>query len=64
MINKAMILAAGEGTRLRPVTLGRPKPILPVGGRPLLEYTIAWLRHYRITQVAINPHHRPQTVMD
>ena len=64
MINKAMILAAGEGTRLRPLTLSRPKPILPVSGRPLLEYTIAWLRYYGIMQVAINLHHRPQTVMD
>jgi NDP-sugar pyrophosphorylase family protein len=61
---KAMILAAGEGTRLRPFTLERPKPMLPVAGRPMLEHTIFWLRHYGITQIAMNLHHRPQIVME
>jgi NDP-sugar pyrophosphorylase family protein len=61
---KAMILAAGEGTRLRPLTLDRPKPMLPVAGRPLLEHIIAWLRHYRITRIAMNLHHCPRVVMD
>jgi NDP-sugar pyrophosphorylase family protein len=61
---KAMILAAGEGTRLRPLTLDRPKPMLPVAGRPMLEHTIAWLRYYGITQIAINLYHRPRVVMD
>ena len=61
---KAMILAAGEGTRLRPLTLDRPKPMLPVAGRPLLDHIIAWLRHYGITGIAMNLHHRPQVVMD
>lgn len=60
----AMILAAGEGTRLRPLTLDRPKPMLPVAGRPLLDHIIAWLRHYGITRIAMNLHHRPQVVMD
>lgn len=61
---RAMVLAAGEGTRLRPLTLDRPKPMLPVAGRPILEYTLAWLRHYGVTQVAINLHHCPRVVMD
>jgi Nucleotidyl transferase len=38
---KAMILAAGEGTRLKPLTADRPKPMLPVAGRAVIEYTIA-----------------------
>lgn len=59
---KAMILAAGEGSRLRPLTLDRPKPMLPVAESPMLEYTIAWLRHYGVTQIAINLHHCPQIV--
>ena len=59
-----MILAAGEGTRLRPLTLNRPKPMLPVGGQAIMEYTIAWLRHYGVTQIAINLYHQPQIVKD
>ncbi len=61
---KAIILAAGEGTRLRPLTQHCPKSMLPVAGRPMLEYPIAWLRHYGITQIAINLHHCPQVVID
>jgi len=61
---KAVILAAGEGTRLRPLTFDRPKPMLPVAGRPLLEHTLAWLRGYDITQIAINLHYRPEAIRD
>jgi len=61
---KAMILAAGEGTRLRPLTLNTPKVMLPIAGRPLLQYTIDLLRFYNITEVAINLHHLPKIVMD
>jgi mannose-1-phosphate guanylyltransferase / phosphomannomutase len=51
---KAMILAAGEGTRLRPLTLETPKPLLPVDGVPLIAYILTWLGGYGITDVAIN----------
>ena len=61
---KALILAAGEGTRLRPLTLDRPKPMLPIAGRPLLEHTIAWLKRHGITQMAINLHHRPEAITE
>ena len=60
---KAMILAAGEGTRMRPLTDGVPKPMLPVGGRPALEYTVEWLHHYGIREIVINLHHHPETVI-
>ncbi len=63
-LRKAVILAAGEGTRLRPLTLDRPKPMLPIAGRPLLEHTLNWLRRYGITEVAINLHYRPQAIRD
>jgi len=59
---KAFILAAGEGTRLRPLTLTRPKPMVPLGGKPLLEHTIAWLRGHGIAEIAINLHYRPEVI--
>lgn len=61
---RALILAAGEGTRLRPLTADRPKPMLPVAGRPLLEHTVAWLRRYGVSEIAINLHYRPQAIVD
>jgi NDP-sugar pyrophosphorylase family protein len=51
---KAMILAAGEGTRLQPLTLETPKPLLPVNGVPLLAYILTWLGKNGISEVAIN----------
>ena len=59
---KGMILAAGEGRRLRPLTDHTPKPMLPLAGRPLLEYTIAHLRDNGFTDLAINLHHLPAPV--
>ena len=56
-VKKAALLAAGEGTRLRPLTLETPKVLLTVGGRPLIEYTLAWLKNHGIREVAINLHH-------
>lgn len=60
---KAMILAAGEGTRLRPYTLAMPKPMLPVAGRPTLEWILLWLRHYDVYDVVINLCHQPEPVL-
>lgn len=60
---KGMILAAGEGKRLRPLTKYLPKPMLPLAGRPLLEHIINHLRDCGITQLAINLHHLPEAVM-
>mgnify|MGYP005861953141 CR=1 FL=1 len=61
---KAMILAAGEGTRLRPLTLTRPKPMVPIGDKPLLAHTIAWLRRHGITEIGINLHYKPEVITD
>ena len=52
-----MILAAGLGTRLRPLTDNRPKALVEVGGRTLLEITLARLRSFGITDVIVNTHH-------
>ena len=61
---KGMILAAGEGKRLHPLTENVPKPMLPLAGRPLLERIITHLRDCGITDLAINLHHLPAVVMD
>ncbi|RMF03781.1 MAG: nucleotidyltransferase family protein [Chloroflexi bacterium] len=61
---KAMILSAGEGTRLRPLTLTTPKPMLPVGGRPLLEHIILNLQRCGISDIGINLYHLPEKVID
>jgi len=60
---KGLILAAGEGRRLRPLTLTRPKPMLPVAGRPLLEHIVVHLRHHGVTQLAINLYYKPNAVV-
>jgi NDP-sugar pyrophosphorylase family protein len=54
---KAMILAAGLGTRLRPLTDNKPKALVEVGGRTLLEITLARLRSFSVTEVIVNVHH-------
>ena len=52
-----MVLAAGQGTRLRPATESKPKALVPVAGRPMIEYPLLLLRHYGIREVVINLHH-------
>jgi NDP-sugar pyrophosphorylase family protein len=54
---KAMVLAAGQGTRLRPITDDTPKALVPVAGRPMIEYVLLLLRHYAIKDIVINLHH-------
>jgi len=54
---KAMILAAGLGTRLRPLTNDRPKALVEVAGRTLLEITLARLRTFGVNEVIVNVHH-------
>jgi len=54
---RAMILAAGFGTRLRPLTNTVPKALVPVAGRPLIEYNLLLLKAYGIEEVVINLHH-------
>jgi mannose-1-phosphate guanylyltransferase len=54
---KAMILAAGFGTRLRPLTLLKPKSLFPVLNKPLLAVIIEQLRRAGVTEIAVNAHH-------
>jgi phosphoheptose isomerase/dTDP-glucose pyrophosphorylase len=62
--HQALILAAGEGTRLRPYTLDRPKPMLPIHDRPLLDHIVAWLQSHGIDDVAINLSYLPEVVTE
>jgi mannose-1-phosphate guanylyltransferase len=57
VIRRAMVLAAGFGTRLAPLTQTTPKPLVPVAGRPFLDYVLAYLRDGGIREVVINLHH-------
>ena len=61
---KAMILAAGLGTRLRPLTDSRPKALVEVAGRTLLEITLSRLRKFGIREVIINVHHFADMVVE
>jgi NDP-sugar pyrophosphorylase family protein len=61
---KAMVLAAGLGTRLRPLTHDRPKALVEVGGKTLIEITLARLREFGVREVIINVHHFADVVED
>ena len=61
---KAMILAAGLGTRLRPMTDTRPKALVEVAGRTLLEIALSRLRRFGIREVVINVHHFAGMMLD
>ena len=56
------MLAAGLGTRLRPLTLGRAKPALPVAGPSLIERIVTWLERHHIVDLIVNLHYRPETI--
>ena len=57
-----MILAAGYGERLWPLTADRTKPALPVLGKPLVGYVAEYFAHYGIEDVIVNLHHQPESV--
>jgi NDP-sugar pyrophosphorylase family protein len=59
-----MVLAAGLGTRLRPLSLLRAKPAMPVRGRPVIAWLLELLSHHGVEEVMINLHHLPDTVRD
>jgi len=61
---KAMILAAGLGTRLRPLTDNRPKALVEVAGRTMLEITLSRLRVFDIHEVIINVHHLADMILE
>src|SRR5579859_7054506 len=50
---KAVVMAGGEGTRLRPMTSSMPKPLLPVANRPIMEHVLRLLRKHGLTEVVV-----------
>jgi len=56
-INTAFILGAGLGTRLRPLTENTPKPLLPIGGKPIITYAMEHLRAIGVQRFIVNTHH-------
>jgi NDP-sugar pyrophosphorylase family protein len=61
---KAMILAAGLGTRLRPLTNDRPKALVEIGGHTLLEIALARLRMFGVREVIVNVHHFADMIVE
>ncbi|MCK4382505.1 MAG: NTP transferase domain-containing protein [Candidatus Lokiarchaeota archaeon] len=61
---KAVIIAAGKGTRLSPITSTTPKPMIPIGGKPLLEHSILSLREVGITEILIIVGYRENIIKD
>lgn len=61
---RAMILAAGLGTRMHPLTTLRAKPALPVRGQPVIATLLALLARHGVREVMINLHHRPESIVE
>ena len=57
-VNTAMIMAAGKGTRMMPLTADRPKPLVAVAGTALLDHVLDHLRDAGVGQIVINAHQR------
>ena len=61
---RAMILAAGFGSRLKPLTLSLPKPMFPLLNQPLLEHTLNYLSSQGIQDIIVNVHHLPEKIVE
>ena len=61
---KAVILAVGEGTRLKPITVSRPKPLIKINGKTILEHSISILRNLGITEIIIITNYREKDIQE
>src|SRR2546423_12746516 len=61
---QALILAGGKGTRLRPLTMHTPKPIVPIANRPLLLYQLELLKRAEVRDVILSLSYQPQKIED
>ncbi|HVA25811.1 MAG TPA: mannose-1-phosphate guanyltransferase [Chloroflexota bacterium] len=61
---KAVVMAGGEGSRLRPLTIGRPKPMVPIVGKPVMEHIVDLLRKHGITDIVVTLQYLPGVIQD
>lgn len=61
---QALILAGGFGTRLRPLTLNLPKPVVPLVNRPILAYQIELLKRAGITDIILSLNYQPDKIQE
>src|SRR5437588_9696374 len=61
---KAVVMAGGEGSRLRPLTIGHPKPMVPVVGKPVMEHILELLRQHGITDIVVTLQYLPGVIQD
>jgi mannose-1-phosphate guanylyltransferase/phosphomannomutase len=61
-VSKAIVMAGGMGSRLRPLTLTRPKPMLPVANRPVMAHILEWLRGHGFSEVLVTLHYRAEDI--
>ncbi|NCB63667.1 MAG: hypothetical protein EOM52_08640 [Clostridia bacterium] len=59
---KAVIMAGGEGTRLRPITLGLPKPMVPLFDKPVMEHIVALLKRHGVTDICVTLQYMPEVI--
>ena len=64
MTTRVLLLAGGLGTRLRPLTDRLPKPLIPIAGRPLLDYWLDRFRAAGLEEIRINNHHLPELIRE
>jgi dTDP-glucose pyrophosphorylase len=63
-LRSAVVMAGGQGMRLRPLTTDVPKPMLPVGDRPLMEHIVQQLRQAGIRQVSVSTHYKAESIVN
>lgn len=61
---KAVIMAGGEGTRLRPLTCNRPKPMVPVANKPVMEHIVELLKKHNLSEVAVTLQYMPELIKE
>jgi mannose-1-phosphate guanylyltransferase/phosphomannomutase len=59
---KAVVMAGGEGSRLRPLTIGRPKPMVPMVSKPVVSHILDLLKRNGITEVVMTLHYMPEAI--